>query len=295
MKMAKSYKILLLILAFIMSTMIALGLMKSPSVYAENTQPLASTYFNLNNADATFTDKGLEITTQNNDNVSFKNKLIVNNMSMKMKLQKGYKTTISVSLPSFYSNGNPNLEKTSFDTTIINKLELGYNANFSAVSGTLNGETISDIPVVNEYITVNFAIQNEPYNNKLHSYLIVNNNVVANLGYDADQMVYYSVKNVDNRAVASEIVISFAEENGAESVNDSFVLNAVNQMAGNVDYEQSLALVNNALTSAKKSRVYLNETFYLKDADEAYFELHIDTDDANAFFLNNNDEVEIIF
>jgi len=32
----------------------------------------------------------------------------------------------------------------------------------------------------------------------------------------------------------------------------------------------------------------------LKDSDEAYFELHLDTDDANAFLIKNNDEVEII-
>ncbi len=33
---------------------------------------------------------------------------------------------------------------------------------------------------------------------------------------------------------------------------------------------------------------------HLKDSDMAYFELHLDTDDANAFLLKNNDEVEII-
>lgn len=32
----------------------------------------------------------------------------------------------------------------------------------------------------------------------------------------------------------------------------------------------------------------------LKVSDEAYFELHLDTDDANAFNLKNNDELEII-
>jgi len=32
----------------------------------------------------------------------------------------------------------------------------------------------------------------------------------------------------------------------------------------------------------------------LKDSNEAYFEVHIDTDDANAFLLKNNDEVEIL-
>ena len=29
-------------------------------------------------------------------------------------------------------------------------------------------------------------------------------------------------------------------------------------------------------------------------SDDAYFEVHLDTDDANAFMLKNGDEVEII-
>jgi len=33
---------------------------------------------------------------------------------------------------------------------------------------------------------------------------------------------------------------------------------------------------------------------YLRDTEEAYFELHLDTDDANAFLLKQGDEVEII-
>ena len=37
------------------------------------------------------------------------------------------------------------------------------------------------------------------------------------------------------------------------------------------------------------------DNVYLKDSDEAYFELHLDTDDGNAFLLKQNDEVEIIF
>ncbi len=36
------------------------------------------------------------------------------------------------------------------------------------------------------------------------------------------------------------------------------------------------------------------EHVHLKDSEEAYYELHLDTDDANAFLLKNNDEVEII-
>ena len=33
---------------------------------------------------------------------------------------------------------------------------------------------------------------------------------------------------------------------------------------------------------------------HLKDSDHAYFEVHLDMDDANSFMLNNNDEIEII-
>ena len=36
------------------------------------------------------------------------------------------------------------------------------------------------------------------------------------------------------------------------------------------------------------------ENVNLKDNLESYFELHLDTDDANAFLLKNNEEVEII-
>ena len=36
------------------------------------------------------------------------------------------------------------------------------------------------------------------------------------------------------------------------------------------------------------------DNVYLKDSDEAYFELHLDTDEGNAFLLNQGDEVEII-
>lgn len=42
----------------------------------------------------------------------------------------------------------------------------------------------------------------------------------------------------------------------------------------------------------KKSGIIDN--VYLKDSEEAYFELHLDTDDANCFLLKQNDEVEII-
>lgn len=56
-----------------------------------------------------------------------------------------------------------------------------------------------------------------------------------------------------------------------------------------------LGLTNNQEVNVKingdKSGVI---TAYTKITDNGYFEMHIDRDDANAFLLNNNDEVEII-
>ncbi len=44
--------------------------------------------------------------------------------------------------------------------------------------------------------------------------------------------------------------------------------------------------------SGEKSGIIDN--VYIRESDEAFFEMHLDTDDANAFLLNNDDEVEII-
>lgn len=44
--------------------------------------------------------------------------------------------------------------------------------------------------------------------------------------------------------------------------------------------------------TGKKSGIL--EHVYLKDSHDAYFELHLDTDDANAFLLKNGNRVEII-
>jgi len=58
--------------------------------------------------------------------------------------------------------------------------------------------------------------------------------------------------------------------------------------------EYGLVGINEVKVHISSLKGGIMENVYLKDAPEAYFELHIDTDDANAFFLNNNDEVEIL-
>ncbi len=272
MKVTKSYKIILLILAFIMSTMLALGMMKSPSAYASGDVVSATKYFNLNGATTVFTEEGLKIDAKKDVNVSFKNNLIVNDMSMKMKLPEGLTASINISLASFYVNGNPKewskyqTEGTEFDKTIKNTLALNYKYSSKAVvSMALNGKAIGDIQVIDGFITVNFAIKN--------NYLTVNDMDAMSI-YSADEKIYYKVQNVDDRAVSSEISISFAEQEEGSGKSGDFILEYVDQKASDSsgDYKQSLKLADGQTKpeSAKKQRVYLSESFYLRNSDGSY-------------------------
>ena len=63
----------------------------------------------------------------------------------------------------------------------------------------------------------------------------------------------------------------------------------------NPEKAKKLGVKNNELVQVKivgeKSGIV---NAYVKITDNGYFEMHIDRDDANAFLLNNNDEVEIL-
>ncbi len=63
----------------------------------------------------------------------------------------------------------------------------------------------------------------------------------------------------------------------------------------NIRREHNLEGINivNVKIGGEKGGVITN--VYLRDSEKAYFELHLDTDDANAFLLKQGDEVEIIF
>lgn len=58
--------------------------------------------------------------------------------------------------------------------------------------------------------------------------------------------------------------------------------------------EKGLVGINQVSIKILGEKGGIIDNVYLKDSAEAYFELHLDTDDANAFLLKQNDEVEII-
>ena len=62
----------------------------------------------------------------------------------------------------------------------------------------------------------------------------------------------------------------------------------------NILKEKNLLGIKEVIIKINGKKSGIIEHVHLKETENAYFELHLDTDDANAFLLNNNDEVEII-
>ncbi len=62
----------------------------------------------------------------------------------------------------------------------------------------------------------------------------------------------------------------------------------------NIRREHNLEGINIVSVRIPGEKSGIIDNVHLKDSEEAYFELHLDTDDANAFLLKQDDEVEII-
>ena len=266
MKVAKSYKIIVLIVAFLLSMACALGFMNVSTASAESTVATKD-YFNLNGATASFDDKGLNVSVVEGKEISFKNDLMVNDLSLKMKLPKGVTTSFVLKLDSFYVNGNPKEwskyntnDGTTFETSIKNIVELSYDDNDNTkIDCKINKVEIADLSLVDGYLTLNFGIKN--------NYLTVDDEVIS---YSvSDHAIYYKVANIDDRAVVKGLAFDFTE---FEAEYDKFfILESVDQKRSDNTgaYKQSLKKAD-VQSKQAKPRAYLNEDFYIRNADGSY-------------------------
>ena len=104
MKMAKTYKFILLTIAFFASIILSFGLYAPNVVKAQNVS--ASTYFRINGVESTsieFKNDNLVATIGENDVVSTINKLALDNFAVNFNFdtEKVAKFKISFELPSF--------------------------------------------------------------------------------------------------------------------------------------------------------------------------------------------------
>ncbi len=307
MKMAtKSYKIIILLTAFILSIAFAFGFMKTPSVYADEVKPLTvsnadvSAFFKLDSSfNARFNTKGLELDvnkTNSNDDagyakvVKFVNDLMVNDLDIRMQLPQNAVTSFRFDIDSHYVNGNPveySNADTEYDKTIENIIKLSYNDEKTKVLCELNGVSVGefDLDADNKHFTLKVRVKTYTDDTAdangikyVRSYLTIGNfDIRAN--YGDDQKIYYQIKNIDERAIATDIELDFKTQ---KVENESFAIESVDQMSSDISadgqsaYKQSLVCeASQTRINLAKPRVYLNDSFYVRKADGSYSSVKI--------------------
>ena len=100
------------------------------------------------------------------------------------------------------------------------------------------------------------------------------------------------VRNSGDLSGASEITI--VGPNGEITREAAIIASRHIHVDKNIRKEHNLEGIEKVSVKIGGEKPGIIENVYLKDSEEAYFEMHLDTDDANAFLLKQNDEVEII-
>ncbi len=311
MKMAtKSYKIIILLTAFILSIAFAFGFMNTNKVYAASEKLTVSgsledlkNYFDYNKS---FVERGINsegvhfvvnkansIDEDSSNHIGFKNDLIVNELDIKMKLPYFpndnsssetpspfvSETSFRIDVASRYVNGNPKEDSkadTEYDTTIENIINLSYSSDENTVACKLNDVVVGDLSLdADGYFTLQVRVKTytDDVEDKngikyVRSYLTIGDFDIKG-NYTADQKIYYQIKNVDNRAIATDIEFNFKTQDERKG---DFILASVDQMAVSDTtgaYKQVLGSDTTRIPLAKP-RIYLNDSFYLKNPDGSY-------------------------
>ena len=266
MKTAKSYKIIILVTAFVLSIAAAFGLMTNRTASAVSATAKVSNYFSGTLAaesgnGADFTQDGLTATVEDGDTLIFKNDLLLNELSFEMKLPEQLITTITVKADSHYVNGNKKVDgaNTTFETSIENKVVITPNS--SVYTLVVNGQNATDL--ASGTTTLQFSVDGG----------------IMKVNGTGNSDAYYKLKNVDGKTIATDIEFKFSVPQGASvSAPQSFTLVSVGQSATDSKYTQSLKTNSDDLLTKAYPRLALNDSFYTRQADGSY----------KAIKINNN-------
>lgn len=238
MKIAKSYKILILLATFVLAISAAFGSMSFSVVKADVQNPDASNYLvsTVEDVSATFSfdeeNGGLVAKMKQGSAFEFKNKLVVDDFAISFSIDSAISAlTLDLSYDSFYLNGNKNAQG-GFDKTIKQSINLTSANQLVAIS----------------------------YDN---GYLIVKVDGGANVAKAND--AYYKINVVDKPIVKLGFTATtVTDENGA-----NVKINFVDQKTTANGYKQSFELQDGKLTKALP-RIVLNNSFFTGNATVGY-------------------------
>lgn len=255
MKMAKSYKILLLIAVFVLSVILGVGAFSFKPVKAEEIEsPKLTDYFGgtgVTSDEMTFDASGnAKFKVNSGDEVKFKNKLVIEN----------FKTDLV------------------FDTAEIEKFQIILKYDSYYVNGNgkvVDGKKVYDKEIENVYDVnpgeVTITVDND-------GFVYVNGNE-KKIGADKD--TYYRIRKVD-RAVASITFRPVLKQNVEAS---AFEIKYVTQDASNDAYKQEFKLENGKL-NAVNPIVTVNAPIFVKT--DAGYKLRAYAEDFSSYALTYN-------
>ncbi|MBQ9734278.1 MAG: hypothetical protein IJV95_00325 [Clostridia bacterium] len=253
MKTAKSYKIILLLTAFVLSIAAAFGMMSTATVQAA-TDESPSTYFTGTVASkANFGDNGLTASIVDGDTFGFKHDVIIGDFAMGMTIPKNVVLTITFTSDSYFIHGEKINDE--YTTVIEYSVTLKSNDGGIFIKTELNDSYEIDVSGKNTFdFNVSVGNDNLP---KAEGKILTNN----------------KIKNIDDKAIATSIEFEFKVEEGktVES-GDDFVLSYINQKDSDGKdsaYNQKLSLEEGKLVKATP-RVTLNDSLYTRQKDGSY-------------------------
>ncbi len=261
MNKAKSYKIALLIFAFVMFAFAMFTfLFPTKTVRAETVN--ATKYFDGTASDIEFKNGDLTASVSDGDTIKFKNPLVLNELELALKLSEEIKSVkISFGTESYLINGNVVSE---FDPTAddfnADDLEIDNQVNHELVIYTdgsaskFNG--VDGVNFDGENVSVYFSVTSDSFvlaslNNK-------------NTGFFGSKEQAYKVKNVD-KTVVFDIEITFTVENGATG---EFALDYVDQNYKNVDGKHKQDFDFDTSFSLVSPRVVLDDSAFVFDGEK---------------------------
>lgn len=153
MKTAKSYKILILLTAFVLSMVAWLGFAMPKTASAEETVINLSNYFAGQYNNASLKEDNIVFNVRSEDEISIKNQLVLDDLGFELsgELSKFESLKLVIKAKSFYANGNKQANG-EYLTDIKNEIVLLDNA-----SSLIDGDVLAvNLSVVDGYL--NYAI-----------------------------------------------------------------------------------------------------------------------------------------
>ena len=241
MKIAKSYKILILLAMFVLAISAAFGSMSFNSVSAATVDATATDYVistvegNAVNFSFDETDDTLVAKMKQGSAFEFKNKLVVDDFKIEFSAVDIASFTLDLTYDSFYFNGNKNAQG-GFDKTIKQSIAL-TNANQSVSISYADGYLIVKL----DGNSTNVAKENDEY----YKIRVVDKAIVT-LGFTAT-----TVSNADG----VDLKIISVDQN--------------TKIEANGKYKQTFALEDGKLTKASP-RIVLNNSFFTGNSTVGY-------------------------